>query len=96
MSHKEILQKIKSIINSSLNGDYKVFLFGSRVTGTASDTSDYDIGIEGPEEIQLSVLAKIQESVRDLNIFHKVDIVDFASVDKSFYKIAIKNRQWIS
>ena len=96
MHETEILQKIKEIIRKYLGEEYKIFLFGSRVGDNFQPSSDYDIGIEGPTEIGIGVLAQIKEELMELPIFQKIDIVDFASVDKSFYNVAIKNREWIN
>ena len=37
---------------------YRVFLFGSRVTGSGGERSDIDIGIEGPAPVARTALAK--------------------------------------
>ncbi len=96
MQEKEILQKIKEIIRKYLGEEYKIFLFGSRVHNNFQPSSDYDIGIEGPDEVPMEVLGKIKDELRELPIFQKIDIVDFASVDGSFYTVAIKKRKWIN
>ena len=96
MPQQEILQKIKSIVRAQLSPEYKLFLFGSRAMGTASNVSDYDIGIEGPEEVPFSILSSLQNAMSDLNIFQSVDIVDFTSVEDDFYTIATKKRLWIN
>jgi predicted nucleotidyltransferase len=38
---------------------YRVFLFGSRAMGSASERSDIDIGIEGPAPVSRTALAAI-------------------------------------
>jgi predicted nucleotidyltransferase len=37
---------------------YRIFLFGSRATGTAGERSDIDIGIEGPAPVPGVILVK--------------------------------------
>jgi len=96
MNQKEVLQKIKNIVRAQLSPEYKLFLFGSRAMDTANNVSDYDIGIEGPEEVSFSVLSSLQNAMSNLNIFQSVDIVDFTAVEEDFYKIATKKRLWIN
>ena len=42
---------------------YRVFLFGSRAAGSATERSDIDIGIEGPAPVPRSALAAIHEEL---------------------------------
>jgi predicted nucleotidyltransferase len=44
---------------------YRVFLFGSRTTGTAGERSDIDIGIEGPAPVSRAALAAIHEELEE-------------------------------
>ena len=74
---------------------YKIFVFGSRVSGKGDERSDIDIGIKGPQEIPLASMAKIREEVEELPILYKIDVVDFANVSEQFKKIALKNAEYI-
>src|SRR5882762_10522196 len=51
---------------------YRVFLFGSRATGSAGERSDIDIGIEGPAPVSRAALAAIRDELepRQLPIAH--------------------------
>jgi predicted nucleotidyltransferase len=44
---------------------YRVFLFGSRATGTAGERSDIDIGIEGPAPVPRAALAAIHDELEE-------------------------------
>lgn len=90
---KTLLMEIfKKHLNMS---DYKAFFFGSRVTGTCRPTSDIDVGLEGPESVQLSVLEKIKSDVENLPILYKIDVVDFSTVPKEFNQVVGKNKEYI-
>jgi predicted nucleotidyltransferase len=67
---------------------YRVFLFGSRATGTARDRSDIDIGIEGPAPVPRAALAAIEDEIDEAPTLYTVEIVDFARVSKSFRQVA--------
>jgi len=54
---------------------YRVFLFGSRATGSAGERSDIDIGIEGPAPVSRAALAAIHDEfeLRQLPIGHQLN-----------------------
>jgi predicted nucleotidyltransferase len=89
---KEILEILGKYLDLS---KYKVFFFGSRVSGSGDSRSDIDIGIEGPE---ISAYAKleIEEELENLPILYKIDFVDFNNVDEDFKKIAKKYVEYIN
>jgi predicted nucleotidyltransferase len=89
---KEILEILGKYLDLS---KYKVFFFGSRVSGSGDSRSDIDIGIEGPE---ISAYAKleIEEELENLPILYKIDFVDFNNIDEDFKKIAKKYVEYIN
>ena len=82
---KEILEIVANHLDVN---KYRVFFFGSRVTGKGDEHSDIDIGIEGSKPVSFKIMAQIQEEVSDLPILYRIDIVDFKNVDKDFYEVA--------
>jgi uncharacterized protein len=68
--------------------DYRVFLFGSRATGSAALSSDVDIGIEGPAPVPHSTLAAIQDELEEAPTLYTIDVVDFACVPGEFRSVA--------
>ena len=67
---------------------YRVFLFGSRATGTAGDRSDIDIGIEGPAPVPRAALVAIEDELEEAPTLFTVEIVDFARVSETFRRVA--------
>ncbi|MFI4948510.1 MAG: nucleotidyltransferase family protein [Alphaproteobacteria bacterium] len=67
---------------------YRVFLFGSRATGTARERSDIDIGIEGPAPVPGRTLAAIEDELEEAPTLHTVEIVDFARASETFRRVA--------
>jgi predicted nucleotidyltransferase len=63
---------------------YRVFLFGSHVSGEAGPRSDIDIGIEGPAPLDADVMQAIREACERLPTLCTIDLVDFASVRPEF------------
>lgn len=57
---------------------YRVFFFGSWVSGQARKRSDIDIGIEGPAPVEAGQMLQILEACEMLPTLYTVDLVDFA------------------
>ncbi len=94
---EKLKKEVLEIIGKHLDLEkYKVFFFGSRISGEADEKSDVDIGIEGPEKIPSSIMAEIREEIFNLPILYQVDVIDFTSADKDFRKIAGKNIEFIN
>ena len=90
---KEILRVVASHINLV---EYKVFFFGSRVSGKGDDRSDIDIGIEGKEQIPIETMMEIEDEIKELPIFYKMEIVDFKKVSDDFYKVAKQDIEFLN
>jgi len=82
---KEILKIIGKYLDLNL---YKVFIFGSRVTGKSNERADIDIGIEGPKPVSIRILRKIEEEIERLPTLYKIDVVDFKRTSLKFQKVA--------
>ncbi|GIV28881.1 MAG: hypothetical protein KatS3mg027_2695 [Bacteroidia bacterium] len=86
---KKLKKDILKIIGKYLDlKKYKVFFFSSRVTGTADERADIDVAIEGPKAVPLEIILAIKEEIDNLPTLYKIDIVDFKSVSKDFYRVA--------
>ena len=86
---EQVLQIIKEIVFRHIPPNkYKVFVFGSRVSGRAGKWSDYDIGIEGEEKVPTRSIMDIREALEESDLPYFVDVVDFNEVDEDFKKIA--------
>ena len=67
---------------------FRVFLFGSRAAGSATERSDIDIGIEGPAPVPRSALAAIHEELEEAPTLYTIDVVDFRRAPESFGRFA--------
>jgi predicted nucleotidyltransferase len=74
---------------------WSVFLFGSRVKGNNSPSSDIDIGIEGPESVPPEIMFKIREEIEEIPTLYSFDIVDFNTVTEDFRKKAKKEAEYV-
>ncbi len=84
---KEVLEITKQYL---VFPEYRVFFFGSRVLGQGTECSDINLGIEGPQEVPLSTMARIKEDLEELPILYKIDLVDFKTASDDFRAVALQ------
>jgi predicted nucleotidyltransferase len=92
MSREEqILQLIRECLSGfdeSLRG-YRVFLFGSRATGTAHERSDFDLGVFGAEPFPLKPFYEIENALENLPTLYRIDWLDLNRVSDEFRDVAL-------
>lgn len=75
------------------NGEpVEIFLFGSRVQGTADVRSDFDIGIRSSRPLDGREMAAIRDRLEQLPILQTIDVVDFSQVSPAFQSVAMRDR----
>lgn len=84
---KEVARVVKEELARGASS-HRAFFFGSRVTGTASATSDLDVGIEGDRPVPLEMLRTIRARCEALHTLFSIDIVDFFGTSDDFKKVA--------
>lgn len=72
---------------------YRLYLFGSRVQGHATDRSDYDLGIQADGALPLSTMARIREDLEEIPILQRIDLVDLSAASPAFVKNALKTSE---
>ena len=70
---------------------YRIFYFGSRISGKATSRSDLDVGIKAEDKISFDVMARIREELEQIPMLQKIDIVDFSLVSEDFINQAKKD-----
>lgn len=94
---EKIKNEIKTVFLSekdNLTG-FKVFYFGSRVSGTHKERSDFDIGITGRSKINLKTFFRLEEKLEAINTLYKIDFVNFSNVSDQFRNEATKSMEVI-
>ena len=98
MDIKEVKKEISEILKEELK-DVKcsAFFFGSRVTGTATERSDIDVGIECFDiadisekltPIPVDIFSKIKSRCEAIRTLYSIDVVDFYYLNDDFKKVA--------
>ncbi len=91
-SEEKLKKKILEIIGKHLDfNNYRIFFFGSRISGKGDERSDIDVGIEGSKPVPFSIMSRIQEEIEELPILYKIEVVDFTGADEKFKKVAKKD-----
>jgi predicted nucleotidyltransferase len=85
----ERLKKIKDICFGE--SEYKIFIYGSRVTGNHDKYSDIDIGIISRDKLSSLKKDRFKEMLYESKIPYFTDVTDFSKVDESFKKQALNN-----
>jgi predicted nucleotidyltransferase len=87
----EELSLLQSILKRYVP-NFKVWAFGSRVTGTHKPYSDLDLALVGDEPISIQTRAMLSEALSNSGLPYKVDIVDWASTSEAFRQIIEKQK----
>jgi len=90
---KEILEIVEKHLDL---GRYRVFFFGSRVSGKGTERSDIDIGIEGPGPVPAEAMFAIEEEIERIPTLYKIEVVDFRTVAQKFREVALQRVEQIS
>lgn len=74
------------IINSILKiiPNVEIYVYGSRVKGTAVKYSDVDIALKSEEEIPFDTVLKLKAFFNDSTFPYMVDIIDLNSISENF------------
>jgi predicted nucleotidyltransferase len=67
--------------------DREVLVFGSRAKGTAKKTSDLDLCVMGEDRLSVKAIAELAEAFDEASLPFKVDIVEWAMLEKYFQDI---------
>jgi len=76
--------EIVSVILRSRIPGHDVWAFGSRVAGNAKPYSDLDLAVAGDTPVPFPTLALLSADFEESRLPFKVDVVDLASVSRSF------------
>jgi len=76
-------------------GNYRLYLFGSRVQGRATERSDYDLGLWTSGPLEYAALEAIRAELEELPLMQKVDLVWLNEADPEFVAQALRQAELI-
>lgn len=84
-SIEDDLAEVRRLIFRRLrNLNVEVFLFGSRVKGRASRSSDIDIAVLPAVPLPEGLLAEIRDDLEESRVPYRVELVDLSVADEAF------------
>ncbi|MBA3065299.1 MAG: hypothetical protein CVU78_07335 [Elusimicrobia bacterium HGW-Elusimicrobia-2] len=90
----QYLEIILKILRKNIP-DLEVRAFGSRVTGTAKDYSDFDLAIVGKEKLFDKTFYALKENFEESDLPFRVDVLDWSRISKEFKKVIEKQYEII-
>lgn len=84
------LSMVKQILREHVP-EYEVWVFGSRVQGTAKRYSDLDIVLVGSEKLDFNRLYRLKEAFEESELPIRVDVIDWQTTSDAFRQV-IKKR----
>lgn len=82
---------VQDILNEYLPPKAEVYLFGSRVKGTARRGSDLDIAIEAGRQLTFKELTDLDIAFNESDLPYKVDILDYNACKEPFKSLIRKD-----
>ena len=84
------LNRVRRLVLDALaDHPVKVYLFGSRATGTATRKSDVDVAVDPAAPLPARVLSDLREALEESTIHYFVDVADLSTVDAEFRRHVI-------
>lgn len=69
-------------------GPFSLYLVGSRATGEAWPTSDFDFVIDAGEPLPGKVINPLREALERLRVPYTIDLVDWHQCSEAFREVA--------
>lgn len=90
---KEHLTIIQTILRRHLPANHRVWVFGSRVKGSARPYSDIDLVVNNNgKNVGIEIISDLQADFEESDLPFPVDIVDWNSINEDFQNL-IKNEK---
>jgi uncharacterized protein len=78
---------LRTVLGVYLSPGTTVWIFGSRATGRAPQSSDVDLALEDEKPLNLDLLVRLKDALSESDMTIKVDLVDLRAVDPAFRQI---------
>jgi len=83
---------VLNILHTHLPTRTKVWVFGSRATGSARRYSDLDLAIDAGRRLALDEIAALTEAFSDSDLPYRVDVIDWWEIDDRWRQIIAAER----
>ena len=83
---------VHDILRAHLPDGFKVWVFGSRANWTTKDSSDLDLAVDGPSQLDHRTMGDLEIAFEDSDLPYAVDVVDLNAISPEFRKIVEGHR----
>lgn len=85
---------VSTILQTYLNSNILIWVFGSRANNNAKKYSDLDLALEAPNKskIDIKIITKLELAFEESELPWKVDIIDLNDISATFKEIVVKSR----
>lgn len=80
------LEIVRAILHEHVP-QYDVWVFGSRILGTARRFSDLDLVIVTEQPLEFTLLGRIRDAFSESDLPFKVDVLDWSALSEQFRTI---------
>jgi predicted nucleotidyltransferase len=87
-----LLAQVKEILKQYVP-EAEIWVFGSRVTGSAKDYSDLDLVVLGKEKLPQKQYYQLQEAFQESELPIRVDVLDWHRITPAFRKNIKKHHE---
>ena len=84
------LAMVKTIIQELIPG-IPVWVFGSRIKGTAKPYSDLDLVIVGPQKLPQQLYYQLKDAMEESDLPYRVDVLDWHRISPEFRSLIQQN-----
>ncbi len=84
------LDQVILILKKYLNQPFRLYLFGSFATKTATPYSDIDLALETKENLNRKILLKIKDEIENIRTLRKIDFIYFNEAPVSLKNVIKK------
>lgn len=83
---------VTAILRATLPADARVWVFGTRATGSPRRASDLDIAVDAGRPLTTAESASLNEAFAESDLPYTVDVIDWRTVDPEFCEIIARDR----
>jgi len=85
-------QLVLGILAAHLPHHVRVWVFGSRATGTARRYSDLDLAIDADRPLTIDEVAVLREAFEESDLPFRVDVIDWNATEERFRRLVAAER----
>lgn len=92
MAERDIIREVWDLFSETIGeGEFRLFLFGSRASHTNTPHADFDFLVRGPKPVPADRWKIFLRKLDRLRTLYSIDVVDYQLADREFQEIVTKS-----